>query len=562
MSPPASGNPAPEDRFRAIVEAQPELICLSRPGGELVYVNPAFARHFGLAPERMLGGDLFEHVLAEDRAAVRRTLGEVLSGGHASVSEHRMVDAQGHASWVVWTNRVQREGDESLLCSIGHDVTRRKTLELELVESDAFVRKITDSLPLRIAYVDRDLRFRFVNQAHCRRFGRRREEILGRTREELLGRPASPEIAAGMDGALAGVTQRFEYEDLVDGATRRFDIQLIPDIDVDGSVRGFFYIGLDITDRANAERALRTLTQEAQAQSDILRLLTEAIPATVVVVGADGRYRFANGAFERYCGRPRDRIIGHTAVDVLGAAEVARRRPYMKRAFAGESVTFALDYATPEGTTWLELSCIPLQLAGHGVDGFVGIAQDITSQRREQDRLTALSQRDALTALLNRAGFEQFFGRLSDSGQGAALGLLYIDLDRFKAVNDQHGHAVGDRLLQAVARRLAGLVRPTDAVARLGGDEFVILLADVGALAHCDAVADKVVAAVGAPFDVDGQWLHIGQRGRGVRRRAGCRPGRADPPRGRRAVSRQGVRPRTPRQLGPVHTKCAGVHLV
>ena len=562
MSPPASGNPAPEDRFRAIVEAQPELICLSRPGGELVYVNPAFARHFGLAPERMLGGDLFEHVLAEDRAAVRRTLGEVLSGGHASVSEHRMVDAQGHASWVVWTNRVQREGDESLLCSIGHDVTRRKTLELELVESDAFVRKITDSLPLRIAYVDRDLRFRFVNQAHCRRFGRRREEILGRTREELLGRPASPEIAAGMDGALAGVTQRFEYEDLVDGATRRFDIQLIPDIDVDGSVRGFFYIGLDITDRANAERALRTLTQEAQAQSDILRLLTEAIPATVVVVGADGRYRFANGAFERYCGRPRDRISGHTAVDVLGAAEVARRRPYMKRAFAGESVTFALDYATPEGTTWLELSCIPLQLAGHGVDGFVGIAQDITSQRREQDRLTALSQRDALTALLNRAGFEQFFGRLSDSGQGAALGLLYIDLDRFKPVNDQHGHAVGDRLLQAVARRLAGLVRPTDAVARLGGDEFVILLADVGALAHCDAVADKVVAAVGAPFDVDGQWLHIGQRGRGVRRRAGCRPGRADPPRGRRAVSRQGVRPRTPRQLGPVHTKCAGVHLV
>jgi len=403
-----------------------------------------------------------------------------------------------------------REGDEVLLCSVGHDVTRRRTLELELVESDAFVRKITDSLPLRIAYVDRDRRFRFVNEAHCRRFGRRREEILGRSREELLGRPASPQIEAFTEGALAGVTQRFEYDDRVDGATRRFDIQLIPDIDIDGSVRGFFYTGLDITDRASAEHALRTLTLEAQAQSDILRLVTEAIPATVVVVGADGRYRFANGAFERYCGLPRDQIIGRTAVDVLGAAEVARRRPYMQRAFAGESVTFALDYATPEGTTWLQLSCIPLRLGGQGVDGFVGIAQDITSQRREQDRLTALSQRDPLTGLLNRAGFEQFLERQVDAGLGAALGLLYIDLDRFKPVNDQHGHAMGDRLLQAVARRLTGLVRPTDAVARLGGDEFVILLSDAGALAHSDAVADKVVAAIGAPFDVDGQSLRIG----------------------------------------------------
>jgi len=510
MSPPASGSSGPQDRFRAVVEAQPELISLSRPGGELVYVNPAFARHFGFAPDAMLGGNLFDHVLAEDRDGVRAMLAQVLSSGAESRSEHRMVDAQGRSSWVVWTNRVQREGDDRLVCSVGHDVTRRKALELELVESEAFVRKITDSLPLRIAYVDRELRFRFVNQAHCRRFGRRREEILGRTREELLGRPATPEITAIVDGALAGVTQRFEYDDLVDGATRRFDIQLIPDIDVDGAVRGFFYTGLDITDRASAEQALRTLTLEAQAQSDILRLVTEAIPATVVVVGADGRYRFANGAFERYCGLPREQIIGRTAVEVLGAEEVARRRPYMQRAFAGESVTFTLDYATAAGTTWLELSCIPLRLAGDGIDGFVGIAQDITTQRREQDRLTALSQRDPLTGLLNRAGFEQFLARQSDAGQGATLGLLYIDLDRFKPVNDQHGHATGDRLLQAVARRLTGLVRPTDAVARLGGDEFVILLCNAGALAHCDAVADKVVAAIGAPFDVDGRALGIG----------------------------------------------------
>ena len=87
---------------------------------------------------------------------------------------------------------------------------------------------------------------------------------------------------------------------------------------------------------------------------------------------------------------------------------------------------------------------------------------------------------------------------------------MYIDLDRFKPVNDRHGHSTGDHLLRAVAQRLAGLVRPTDAVARLGGDEFVVLLSGAGTLANAEIVADKVVAAVAAPFDVDGLRLEIG----------------------------------------------------
>ena len=501
---------ATPDRYRTIVEAQSELISLARADGTLVYVNPAYARHFGRVPEQLIGRNLFDFVLDADAAEVRRVVAQVLASGEPMTSENRMVDGDGRACRVAWTNGVQHEDGEPLLHSVGRDVTRHGALEQELLDNEAFVRQITDSLPLRIAYVGRDLRFRFVNLAHCRRFGRRREEILGRTREELLGRPASPEIAAHTQGALDGAVQRFEYDELVDGAQRRFDIQLIPDVDAGGDVRGFFYFGLDITDRFHAEQALRELTREAHAQSDVLRLVTEAIPATVVVVGGDGRYRFANGAFERYSGRPRERILGHTAVDVLGEAEVARRRPFMQRALQGESVTFTLDYARPEGTTWLELSCIPLRLDGQAVDGFVGIAQDITPQRREQDRLTELSQRDPLTRLLNRAGFERVLEQLAREGEGGTLALMYIDLDRFKPVNDQHGHAIGDHLLQAVAQRLGGLVRPTDAVARLGGDEFAILLAGAGTLANAGIVADKVVDAVGVAFDVDGLRLEIG----------------------------------------------------
>ncbi len=254
---------------------------------------------------------------------------------------------------------------------------------------------------------------------------------------------------------------------------------------------------------------------QALLQTATLRSVAEAIPATVAVVGRDGTYRFVNGAFERRCGMARGDIIGQPVSLVLDELEFSRCQPWIERAFAGETVNFVLDFPSFEGptdtaTTYVAVNYLPLHLDGGKVDGYVSVTQDITEQKLEELRLLQMAQRDPLTGLLNRAGFEQHMDQLLQEGKGASLALLYIDLDYFKPVNDLHGHPVGDQVLEIFAKRLAALVRSTDAVARLGGDEFAITLTGTTEEAHASAVAAKVLAIAHAPFKVGALTIHIG----------------------------------------------------
>ena len=241
-----------------------------------------------------------------------------------------------------------------------------------------------------------------------------------------------------------------------------------------------------------------------------LRSVTDAIPSSVAIIGTDMRYRFANSAFERWYGAPRDQIIGRRVPEILGEAEFRRRRPWAMRALAGECVDFELAQSGHDSATHASISYIPLRRDTGEIDGFVAVTQDVTRQQDEKDRLLELSQRDPLTGLLNRAGFERHLDRAAQADPGGSLALLYIDLDHFKPVNDRHGHPAGDQVLKMFAQRLANLVRPTDAVARLGGDEFAIALSGMRDGSNAQAVADKVIVAANTPFHVGTLLLQIG----------------------------------------------------
>jgi diguanylate cyclase (GGDEF)-like protein len=141
---------------------------------------------------------------------------------------------------------------------------------------------------------------------------------------------------------------------------------------------------------------------------------------------------------------------------------------------------------------------------------------DATASRLHERSLHALAHTDTLTGLPNRRHFETALqGMPARASQLARMtvpgsALLYLDVDHFKQINDRHGHAVGDAVLVEFARRLRAAVRGSDLVSRLAGDEFTVLLNDVAGEADLDAVARKILAAMRAPFELDGVVLQVG----------------------------------------------------
>jgi diguanylate cyclase (GGDEF)-like protein len=160
---------------------------------------------------------------------------------------------------------------------------------------------------------------------------------------------------------------------------------------------------------------------------------------------------------------------------------------------------------------WIEARYTPIRDQSGRLIEIEGIMVDITERKAAEDKIRLLARTDSLTGLANRATFIERLHQVFAGAQrgGGAFGLLYLDLDHFKDINDTLGHPVGDDLLKEVAQRLTGCVRETDLVARLGGDEFAVLQADMGEPAAAAALAAKIGAALSAPYSIDGNELHI-----------------------------------------------------
>lgn len=267
-------------------------------------------------------------------------------------------------------------------------------------------------------------------------------------------------------------------------------------------------------ERARAARA----TMVALAHSrDVFETFFEAARIGLALADLTGRYVRVNETYAGLLRTAPEDLIGVPIAEVLGGGDPDALDDLLSGRV--ESVQSERPSTHDDGrTTWLLHGVATVRSPEGQPAWFAVSAQDISERRRaEQDLreltavLTERAVRDPLTGLANRALLEERLrGSLArDSRSGESTGVLFLDLDGFKEVNDTHGHAVGDAVLRAVATRLASVVRPSDTVARLGGDEFVILVEGASPTA-VDALVPRVRAALSAPVAVSGHELRVG----------------------------------------------------
>lgn len=264
-----------------------------------------------------------------------------------------------------------------------------------------------------------------------------------------------------------------------------------------------------IEDRSQVEAALLS-------SRETLRTITDNLPVLIGDIDSDLRYQFNNAAYGKILNVDPTQLKGQRVADVVSPALMAELMPYFERALAGERVTndnlvYQADVSREDEIRIWNATYIP-HWQNDRVSGFYVVSYDVTESKRLASSLTELALQDALTSLPNRrALLMHLTDAMALAAPASALGVLFLDLDGFKPVNDTFGHETGDVLLKRVAERLRASVRAVDVVARLAGDEFVIVLHGLRDVpAEATRIASHIVDVFASPFDVDGRAIQVG----------------------------------------------------
>ncbi|MEO5691520.1 MAG: diguanylate cyclase [Usitatibacter sp.] len=259
----------------------------------------------------------------------------------------------------------------------------------------------------------------------------------------------------------------------------------------------------DLTTAFNLLMHQRLGAEEAQRESEArLRLLADNMPALISYLDADLRIQFANSCYREWFLVDPAQMIGKRPDEIFGVDSYEETRPHFEAALQGYPATYEREVETPTGARITRTVLFPRLDEQSKVVGIYSMTTDITADRRLQKELDRQARRDTLTGLHNRRSFEEVLPQAiaRNARAGRWLALLFIDLDRFKVVNDTLGHGAGDDVLKATAERVSTCVRVTDTVSRLAGDEFTVILENLNSPEEAGQIAAKIIAVLERPI--------------------------------------------------------------
>jgi diguanylate cyclase (GGDEF)-like protein/PAS domain S-box-containing protein len=410
-------------------------------------------------------------------------------------------------------SREIRQPDDALLQimrAIGTQIglfMQRKEAERALRASEERYRDVFETSPLPMwIWDDETLAFVDVNRATVSHYGYSRDEFLAMSLRDIW--------APGEDKAYdESVGRRARSQSLA--LQRRHRTRDGRIVDVEITARRFTLGGRqvwlslinDITDRKRAEAALRQSEEQ-------FKQLAHNIPQVFWITDIGQRETiYVSPAADTMVGRSLQEIYSSPRALIRSVHPEDRRGVYEARksaASGGYDQTYRV--IRPDGTIrWVHDRAFPVSDEAGRTYRIAGIAEDVTDRKLAEERLLQLAHYDVLTSLPNRV---LFYDRLRQVLAQAKrnqwiVSVLFVDLDRFKNINDTLGHAVGDQLLQQVSERLTHSVRSGDTVGRLGGDEFAIVLSNLSSAQDANLVAQKIMTSFAEPFKLGGSEIYV-----------------------------------------------------
>jgi diguanylate cyclase (GGDEF)-like protein/PAS domain S-box-containing protein len=356
------------------------------------------------------------------------------------------------------------------------------------------LRQITDNLPAMISYVDGDWKVRFGNRACVEWLGLAPGALLDRSLEAVYGSSHYAALRPHVAIAFTGVKVVVDSSIPGPQGQRHLSTTLVPHVGPDAVVQGLFVLSVDVTEARRAD-ARRAMSEER------LNLAIEGSNAALFDydIARDRIYNSAQAAVLRGLPAQESVVSAEAIIQAIHPDDRRSARSAFLAAIAGASGRYDAEFRvrTINGE-WIWLrgrGRIVERDAGGQALRLAGTYIDVTDRKADEERLRRLAEIDPLTGIPNRA---LFLDRLEhavarSNRDGRPLALLYLDIDRFKEVNDTYGHATGDHLLKQFARVLQAAVRASDTVARLGGDEFTVLLEGPVTLEDAQGIAQSLV---------------------------------------------------------------------
>jgi diguanylate cyclase (GGDEF)-like protein/PAS domain S-box-containing protein len=485
-----------ETYLRAVISNAPVVLYTLDPDGVFRLSEGRGLAALQLKPGEAVGRSVFDlyRDYPEICAATRRAL-----AGEAIVYVTRL----GSQTFETHnTPTFDTDGRVKTVIGLAVDITERLRAEQALVQSESNYRTLTENANVGIMVNHRGKHV-FANNRLLDMLGYTADEMRETGVKELVHPLEYDKVTERFRDRMNGEPAPGVYETVfVTKAGEAVPVELTATRTTwQGEPAGLVMLQ-DIRERLRSDTQMRKLSSALEQTAD-----------SVIITDRNGIIEYVNLGFEKTTGYSRDEAVGQTpGLLKSGKQGAGFYKKLWGTILAGEVFNEVFVNRRKDGSLYYEEKTItPLKDATGQIINFVATGKDVTERMQTQERLEHMAQHDALTELPNRL---LFMDRLKQALARARwherlVAVLFVDLDRFKTINDTLGHETGDRLLQVLAGRLAASVREGDTVARFGGDEFAMLLDDVASEKDVGAVAQKVIEMLAPPFEIDGQNLYI-----------------------------------------------------